>query len=70
MTAPEGTRTTVPPEGSRPTVSRPRATVTACDLLRDRLAEIDSELLETETRLRLLLNEKATIEATLRVAGG
>lgn len=70
MTAPEGTRTTVPPEGSRPTVSRPRPMVTACDLLRDRLNEIDGDLAETETRIRLLLHEKATIEATLRVAGG
>lgn len=63
-------RTTFPPEGTSPTVSRPRATVEACEMLGVRLAEIRGELREAETKIRALLAEQATIEATIRVAGG
>lgn len=63
-------RTTFPPEGTSPTVSRPRATVQAGDILRGRLVEIEGELATAETTIRALLAEQATIQATLRVAGG
>ena len=63
-------RTTFPPEGTSPTVSRPRATVEACDLLRIRLSEIRGELATAQTTIRARLAEQATIEATIAVAGG
>lgn len=67
--APQGTKTTWPPEGTSPTVSRPRALVEAADILRARDVEIEGELADVETRMRALLAEQATIRATLRVGG-
>lgn len=70
MTAPAGTRTTFPPDGSSPTVEQPKAAVRMGEIGRERLNEIEGELLEVETRLGVLLQEKARLQATLRVAGG